>query len=984
MHPLSEYSHFEIVFFFRLADKHHQNLDLVSAILRSHPLVTQEKGYNADRLSVPSLLNLVRQLLEEDHRVQSAATGDRVPSATANLVKFNEPPPADEKLIQDAIERIWARSWKRLSDDLIKSVRECDEEGNNLLKQIEELKALEAGTNPVRPATGRNGTSVTSQHPTWATSSPLAAPVPEIVKKGSSPAPSNVAPKREGTPGGRASQPHHPHPLRPLQPLATAGKPDPCQQQLMRQQNPSFHPVAWELNRLSRLLSNGKPRIKVPKTHPFNGHSNQTPRDPYPYLFLVLPPRRPYNHLNQHNRHSQHNQHSQHSQHNPHEMARCDRPCNPDRHTSPCARAPAPGSPSANTPKPVLAPPQVAPHPLALTCPRRYPRSPRPAPLSPTPPLRNRGRTRPFPFLPCRSASATAYSNNRHYSSAESAPVATHSQQPLQRPAGTAQPPTVPPVSTTTAPVPAKAPQTPTPASSAASRPAATRQVPAQPKLETPKPPTLVTPRQPLQDTSVLRNTAIATLQKRLSGIRTSSFSAPQSPKTPQTTTPTLLKTGHSTKWVISSTPSTPGPTDVDIGEAQSPAFEQLTSPIRKPATLQPSTPQPSRKSPRPSSQKLDTTISKPARDRPSRATQIARGNALAATRRSQSVASQADELSIDHGDLNGKVKDEVMTPRMPGSVAPEETGDTTADESVTSKRAVGPSSATRASHKRKRPLDQIGSHRHANMFANPIRERDAPNYSGIVLQPQNIMSIKKAITHGNRIATQTAASLPGGDPGTPVVLLPISEDLVPPKGIINSAQLERELVHMFCNAVMYNPDPDRGPGPGFMKRQQGGDDSLGYQMDEFGVVRSTRDMFVEVEKLLTDLRNAESQRGVPSASAVSLTPRATSTAGVAATGGDETADDMDELAQDDGTSTANAAVRVSNPAWTEIAPLTMPPAKIPAKRSLLALDCLSEGHLAKEFEPVDVDVGVGEDVAAAAAAGSAKYKFAGERQGWR
>lgn len=291
-------------------------------------------------------------------------------------------------------------------------------------------------------------------------------------------------------------------------------------------------------------------------------------------------------------------------------------------------------------------------------------------------------------------------------------------------------------------------------------------------------------------------------------------------------------------------------------------------------------------------------------------------------TRRSQSVASQVDELSMDHGDLVRKVKDESTTPRIQAS---EDAGDTTADESVPSRRSMPASSVSRRSQKRKRQdsepatgppthvqwtrgfpkvsssaLDQIGSHRDANMFAHPIRERDAPNYSGIVLQPTNIMSIKKAITHGNRVATQAAANLPGGDPGTPVVLLPISEDLVPPKAIINSAQLERELVHMFCNAVMYNPDPDRGPGPAFMKGShgQGGDDSLRYEVDEFGVVRNTRKMFVEVEKLLGDLRNAESQRGVPTTSLVSMggTPVKAGSVG----GGDEGTDDVDELAQDD------------------------------------------------------------------------------------
>lgn len=291
-------------------------------------------------------------------------------------------------------------------------------------------------------------------------------------------------------------------------------------------------------------------------------------------------------------------------------------------------------------------------------------------------------------------------------------------------------------------------------------------------------------------------------------------------------------------------------------------------------------------------------------------------------TRRSQSVASQVDELSMDHGDLVSKVKDESTTPRIHAS---EDAGDTTADESVPSRRSVPTSSLSRRSMKRKRQdsepaagppthvqwtrgfpkvsssaLDQIGSHRDANMFANPIRERDAPNYSGIVLQPVNITSIKKAITHGNRVANQMVANLPGGDPGTPVVLLPITEDLVPPKGIINSAQLDRVLMQMFCNAVMYNPDPDRGPGPAFMRRShQGGDDSLRYEVDEFGVVRNTRKMAVEVEKLLGDLRNAESQKGVPATSLVSMaagTPA--KPASVAA--GEEGADDMDELAQDD------------------------------------------------------------------------------------
>lgn len=162
--------------------------------------------------------------------------------------------------------------------------------------------------------------------------------------------------------------------------------------------------------------------------------------------------------------------------------------------------------------------------------------------------------------------------------------------------------------------------------------------------------------------------------------------------------------------------------------------------------------------------------------------------------------------------------------------------------------------------------------HRDANLFAHQIRERDAPGYSGIVLQPQDLKSIRAAINHGNRAAAALAASLPGGDPGTSSVWLPIGEEVVPPKGIVNSAQLDRELAHMFSNAIMYNPDPNRGPGPTFMRPdEEAGDQDdeegaslLGYKVDENGIVNDARAMFVEVQKLLSDMRNAEIQRGAP------------------------------------------------------------------------------------------------------------------------
>lgn len=179
--------------------------------------------------------------------------------------------------------------------------------------------------------------------------------------------------------------------------------------------------------------------------------------------------------------------------------------------------------------------------------------------------------------------------------------------------------------------------------------------------------------------------------------------------------------------------------------------------------------------------------------------------------------------------------------------------------------------------------MEQIVGHRDANLFAHQIRERDAPGYRNRILMPQDLRSIRNAINHGNRAAAAAAAALPGGDPGTSSVLLPISEELVPPKGIVNSSQLDRELAHMLANAIMYNPDPNRGPGPAFMRSEaevdaedeENGAPVLGYKVDENGVVNNARAMFVEVEKLLSDMRAAEIQKGAPASAA---TPHGTST----------------------------------------------------------------------------------------------------------
>ncbi|ROV97779.1 hypothetical protein VPNG_08627 [Cytospora leucostoma] len=369
---------------------------------------------------------------------------------------------------------------------------------------------------------------------------------------------------------------------------------------------------------------------------------------------------------------------------------------------------------------------------------------------------------------------------------------------------------------------------------------------------------------------------------------------------------------GSGTRWKATQpTPSTPGPS---VGELASPAFEPL-SPVLQSVSLPASSAQPSPTRPSKPTD-VDASGAKKLARRPRSTQRGLDAREGSRQRRTSSVASaRAANVETDP-DTATKVKREEATPRPL-----EEAGDTTADESVSGRHHPHSPRAARSAGKRKRQdsttsdhwaapehrprvpppppgipthvlwtrgfprvsvstLDQISGHKHANMFSHPIRERDAPGYKTIVLGPTDLKSIRAAITAGNKAAATAAAALPGGDPGTSSVWLPISEELVPPRGIINSSHLERELVHMFSNAIMYNLDPCRGPGPAFMKGSGrggkganethahgghgGGADPgfIGYAVDENSVVNDTQAMFAEVDKLLMELRSTEAQSG--------------------------------------------------------------------------------------------------------------------------
>ncbi|KAF4535807.1 WD domain containing protein [Lasiodiplodia theobromae] len=145
--------------------------------------------------------------------------------------------------------------------------------------------------------------------------------------------------------------------------------------------------------------------------------------------------------------------------------------------------------------------------------------------------------------------------------------------------------------------------------------------------------------------------------------------------------------------------------------------------------------------------------------------------------------------------------------------------------------------------------MNDITSHKHASLFSHPVKPKDAEGYYDIIRRPQDLKSIRTAITNGSRAvaaATQStadtpSANSPGGAPATPTqmpststhITLPISEELVPPRGIVNSAQLEKELMRMFANAVMFNSGED-------------------------GVVRDAVEMAKDVEASVANWRTAE------------------------------------------------------------------------------------------------------------------------------
>ncbi|KAF1917024.1 Bromodomain-containing protein [Ampelomyces quisqualis] len=135
--------------------------------------------------------------------------------------------------------------------------------------------------------------------------------------------------------------------------------------------------------------------------------------------------------------------------------------------------------------------------------------------------------------------------------------------------------------------------------------------------------------------------------------------------------------------------------------------------------------------------------------------------------------------------------------------------------------------------------MNDIQSHKHASTFSSAVRAKDAEGYYDIIKRPTDLKSIQKAIGFGAKQVAAAASDTPAGSPGGGggVVELPVITENIPPKSIVNAAQLEKELMRMFVNAVMFNPGED-------------------------GVVEDAREMFEGVQRSVSSWRNVERSSG--------------------------------------------------------------------------------------------------------------------------
>ncbi|KAJ9649366.1 hypothetical protein H2199_000141 [Coniosporium tulheliwenetii] len=230
---------------------------------------------------------------------------------------------------------------------------------------------------------------------------------------------------------------------------------------------------------------------------------------------------------------------------------------------------------------------------------------------------------------------------------------------------------------------------------------------------------------------------------------------------------------------------------------------------------------------------------------------------------RSQSIASHVEDATADAGSASSRrVKPEPSTPANileDEASAPDATPTATAPPITRRRRGTLQTQPPRPTKRKRSTLETDPSPSasaephtpHPELDQQPNTVLASRNFSRMSVPIMNNILRPQVYTLGHRGGARAVNALTSAGAGAGVgardspaggaspggvgtaVTLERTEELVPPRGIVNSAQLERELMRMFANAVMFNPG-------------------------EEGVVRDAREMFESVQGAVSNWRSAE------------------------------------------------------------------------------------------------------------------------------
>ncbi|GAD94571.1 predicted protein [Paecilomyces variotii No. 5] len=386
---------------------------------------------------------------------------------------------------------------------------------------------------------------------------------------------------------------------------------------------------------------------------------------------------------------------------------------------------------------------------------------------------------------------------------------------------------------------------------------------------------------------------------------RTSSFPSALGKRPPR---PSIDTSGSLTPWKRSPVSRSPGSPVRPRPEDVSPISEKAPSPFGSPEPAGRNVEEGTQKRRRKGSLPPPETEGRGARFKTEQKGRTRRDQSTTSTRsRGRSVASRDDDSMTDSGSVTRKIKQEM--PSTPAGISEDTETENRASARRRGTAAQPEEGLAKGRAKRKRGasesidadivppepirvdttqyvlctrnfprtgapiMNDVTAHKHASIFAKPLTERDAPGYKDLIYRPQDLKSIKSAIHQGSKAvaAATEAASTPAGDGESPapgvatpskntVLMLQKTADLIPPKGIVNSAQLEKELIRMFANAIMFNPTPERSFGPAFpmITDSSSRESSQFSEAEEGGIIHDTREMCDDVEKAVTRWRAAE------------------------------------------------------------------------------------------------------------------------------